>query len=87
MKKITMVALSIIVLANLTGIANAETTTPVAQAEKQLVAAAEKGDQAKKQHKISEQADKQQSAPQIGSKTDEAQGRGLPKAFSGSEEK
>jgi hypothetical protein len=100
MKKITIVALSIVALASLTGVAYANgddappdvlsSARPQVVApkkskhiKKQPVAASEKGDQAKKQP----QTEKQQAAPQIdSSKKDEVQGRGLPKAFSGSEE-
>jgi hypothetical protein len=90
MKKVIIVALSIIALAGLTGVSYAEETAPVVKAEKPQVAAPKKDKHAKKQAAASQTdkqaADKPQTdAPQIGSKTDAVQGRGLPKAFSNSE--
>ncbi len=96
MKKVITVALGIVVLASLTGVAYAEDTAPVAQAEKpQAAAAPKKSKHVKKQPAAVSQTEKQVNeqavdkpktdAPKIGSETDAAQGRGLPKAFSNSE--
>jgi hypothetical protein len=86
MKKMITTALSLFVLASLTGYVYAE-TAPVAQAEKPAVAPQK--DKHGKQHtatKSDKSTEKSTTdAPEIGSKTEETQGRGLPKAFSNSE--
>ncbi|MCX7066813.1 MAG: hypothetical protein NTW85_03820 [Methylococcales bacterium] len=91
MKQVMIVALGIVALASLTGVSYAEDTAPVVQAEKPQVVAPKKSKHIKKQPAAASQTDKQAvdkpktDAPKIGSETDAAQGRGLPKAFSNSE--
>lgn len=82
MKKMIVVVLSIVVLASLTGAVNAGTKTAEEQA-----ATSKKVDKTEKQATTKKVAQTEEKAtPQIGSTTEEVQGRGLPKAFSGSEE-
>lgn len=95
MKKVIIVALGIVALASLTGVAYAEDTAPVVQAEKPQAATPKKSKHVKKQPAVASQTEKQvdkqavdkpkTDAPKIGSETDTTQGRGLPKAFSNSE--
>jgi hypothetical protein len=82
MKKMITTALSLFVLASLTGYVYAE-TAPVTQTEKPAVTP-QKGKHGK-QHTATKTDKSTTDAPQIGSKTEETQGRGLPKAFSNSE--
>jgi hypothetical protein len=84
MKKLIMQALSVFILATLTGYVYAETTS-VVEKEKQPAVTAQKDKQLKKQSSTAKVDKQKTDAPQIGTKTEESQGRGLPKAFSNSE--
>jgi hypothetical protein len=81
MKKIMIVALGIVALVSVTGVVNAEKKAP----EKPQVAASEKSTQTKTQHATKPQVEKPATTETSG-KIEGKQDRGLPKAFSGSED-